>query len=119
MYDVYHRQEILKAGRIPEDLVIQNAAFLVEMMNVEPPRGIYSHVIGIDIVRHTDVGKSRAGYPSSSLRPASSPPHSSTVSGSLGASPSGVNLGSGVGATVSPSAPIWPAAYWTARTMFW
>ncbi|HEX4891670.1 MAG TPA: circularly permuted type 2 ATP-grasp protein [Hyphomicrobiaceae bacterium] len=51
MYDVYHRQEILKAGRIPEDLVIQNAAFLVEMMNVEPPRGIYSHVIGIDIVR--------------------------------------------------------------------
>jgi uncharacterized circularly permuted ATP-grasp superfamily protein len=51
MYDVYHRQEILKAGRIPEDLVIQNAAFLVDMMNVEPPRGIYSHVIGIDIVR--------------------------------------------------------------------
>jgi uncharacterized circularly permuted ATP-grasp superfamily protein len=51
MYDVYHRQEILKAGRIPEDLVIQNAAFLPEMMNVEPPRGIYSHVIGIDIVR--------------------------------------------------------------------
>jgi uncharacterized circularly permuted ATP-grasp superfamily protein len=54
MYDVYHRQEILRAGRVPEDLVIQNAAFLPEMMNVDPPRGIYSHVIGIDIVRTSE-----------------------------------------------------------------
>jgi uncharacterized circularly permuted ATP-grasp superfamily protein len=54
MYDVYHRQEILRAGRVPEDLVIQNEAFLPEMMNVEPPRGIYSHVIGIDIVRTSE-----------------------------------------------------------------
>ncbi len=54
LYDVYHRQEILKAGRIPEDLIIQNEAFLPEMINVEPPRGIYSHVIGIDIVRTSE-----------------------------------------------------------------
>jgi uncharacterized circularly permuted ATP-grasp superfamily protein len=51
MYDVYHRQEIIRAGRIPEDLIIQNAAFLPEMMCVEPARGVYSHIIGIDIVR--------------------------------------------------------------------
>jgi uncharacterized circularly permuted ATP-grasp superfamily protein len=51
IYDVYHRQEIIRSGRIPEDLVIQNAAFLPEMMCVEPPRGVYAHVIGIDIVR--------------------------------------------------------------------
>jgi uncharacterized circularly permuted ATP-grasp superfamily protein len=51
MYDVYHRQEILRAGRVPEDLVIQNEAFVPEMMGAEPPRGIYSHIIGIDIVR--------------------------------------------------------------------
>ena len=51
MYDIYHRQEILRAGRVPEDLVIQNAAFLPEMMNIDPPRGVYSHIIGIDIVR--------------------------------------------------------------------
>jgi uncharacterized circularly permuted ATP-grasp superfamily protein len=54
MYDIYHRQEILRAGRIPYDLVIQNEAFLPEMMNVEPPRGVYSHVIGIDIVRTSE-----------------------------------------------------------------
>jgi uncharacterized circularly permuted ATP-grasp superfamily protein len=51
MYDVYHRQEILRAGRVPTDLVIQNSAFVPEMMGAEPPRGIYSHIMGIDIVR--------------------------------------------------------------------
>ena len=54
MYDIYHRQEIIRAGRIPEDLIIQNAAFLPEMMCVEPARGIYSHIIGIDIVRTSE-----------------------------------------------------------------
>ena len=51
MYDIYHRQEIIKAGRIPEELVINNSAFVPEMIGAEPPRGIYSHIIGIDIVR--------------------------------------------------------------------
>ncbi|MFM7083910.1 MAG: circularly permuted type 2 ATP-grasp protein [Hyphomicrobium sp.] len=51
MFDVYHRQEILKAGKIPEELIIQNKAFLPEMIGVDPPLGIYSHIIGIDIVR--------------------------------------------------------------------
>ena len=51
MYDIYHRQEILRAGRIPEELVIQNSAFVPEMIGVDPPLGIYSHIIGIDIVR--------------------------------------------------------------------
>ena len=51
MYDIYHRQEIIRAGRVPEDLIVQNPAFLPEMMCVEPARGVYSHVIGIDLVR--------------------------------------------------------------------
>ena len=51
MHDIYHRQEIVKAGRIPEELIIQNAAFVPEMIGVDPPLGVYSHIIGIDIVR--------------------------------------------------------------------
>jgi uncharacterized circularly permuted ATP-grasp superfamily protein len=51
LYDIYHRQEILKAGRVPEELVIHNSAFLPEMIGLDPPRGIYSHIIGIDMVR--------------------------------------------------------------------
>jgi len=54
MYDIYHRQEIIKAGRIPEELVIANSAFVPEMIGVEPPLGIYSHIIGIDIVRTSE-----------------------------------------------------------------
>jgi uncharacterized circularly permuted ATP-grasp superfamily protein len=51
MYDIYHRQEIIKAGRIPEELIVNNSAFVPEMIGAEPPRGIYSHVVGIDLVR--------------------------------------------------------------------
>jgi uncharacterized circularly permuted ATP-grasp superfamily protein len=51
MHDIYHRQEIIRAGRVPEDLIIQNPAFVPEMMCVEPARGVYSHIIGIDLVR--------------------------------------------------------------------
>ncbi len=51
IHDIYHRQEIIRAGRVPADVIIQNAAFVPEMMGVNPARGIYAHVIGIDIVR--------------------------------------------------------------------
>lgn len=51
MYDIYHRQEIVRAGLIPEELINLNEAFLPEMIGVSPPRKIYSHIIGIDIVR--------------------------------------------------------------------
>jgi uncharacterized circularly permuted ATP-grasp superfamily protein len=51
LFDVYHRQEIIKAGKVPEELVVQNSAFLPEMIGVDPPRGVYSHIIGIDLVR--------------------------------------------------------------------
>ena len=54
MYDIYHRQEIIKAGKVPEELVVANSAFVPEMIGVEPPLGIYSHIIGIDIVRTSE-----------------------------------------------------------------
>lgn len=49
--DIYHRQEILKAGRIPRQLIAGNEAFLPEMIGVRPPAGVYTHIIGVDIVR--------------------------------------------------------------------
>lgn len=49
--DIYHRQEIVRAGRIPRDLIAKNAAFLPEMIGVRPPAGVYTHIIGVDIVR--------------------------------------------------------------------
>ncbi|MDM7956878.1 circularly permuted type 2 ATP-grasp protein [Blastomonas sp.] len=51
LYDIYHRQEILRAGRIPIDLIAKNDAYLPQMIGMDPPGGIYTHIIGVDIVR--------------------------------------------------------------------
>lgn len=51
LYDVYHRREILRAGRVPETLVTHNEAFLPEMVGFDPPGKVYSPVVGIDLVR--------------------------------------------------------------------
>ncbi len=51
LYDIYHRQEILKAGRIPQEMIAKNVAFLPQMIGVSPPGNIYTHIVGTDIVR--------------------------------------------------------------------
>lgn len=51
LYDIYHRQEILRAGIVPVELIAQNEAFLPQMIGVSPPGGIYTHIVGTDIVR--------------------------------------------------------------------
>jgi uncharacterized circularly permuted ATP-grasp superfamily protein len=54
LHDLYHRQEILRAGRIPRQVILQNEAFVPEMVGANPARGVYAHIIGIDIVRVSD-----------------------------------------------------------------
>ncbi len=49
--DVYHRQEIVRAGKVPGDLILQNEAYLPQMAGHSPARNVYSHIIGTDIVR--------------------------------------------------------------------
>jgi uncharacterized circularly permuted ATP-grasp superfamily protein len=51
LHDIYHRQEIVRAGRIPEHLISGNSAFLPQMVGFEPPGGIYTHIVGVDLVR--------------------------------------------------------------------
>ncbi|MCS6758352.1 MAG: circularly permuted type 2 ATP-grasp protein [Candidatus Devosia euplotis] len=51
LHDIYHRQDIIKAGQIPEKLILQNEAFCPEMMGLEPARDVYAYIIGVDIVR--------------------------------------------------------------------
>lgn len=51
LYDIYHRQEILRAGRVPVDLIARNEAFLPQMMGVSPPGNVYTHIVGTDLVR--------------------------------------------------------------------
>ena len=51
IHDVYHGQDIIKAGVIPSEQIFQNSQFRPEMMGVDVPGNIYSHISGIDIVR--------------------------------------------------------------------
>ena len=51
LHDMYHRQEILRAGRVPPGLIASNDAFTPEMIGVSPPGGVYTHIVGVDIVR--------------------------------------------------------------------
>jgi uncharacterized circularly permuted ATP-grasp superfamily protein len=51
LHDVYNRQEILRAGRVPIELISQNEAFLPQMMGMSPPGNVYTHIVGTDIVR--------------------------------------------------------------------
>ena len=51
LHDIYNRQEILRAGRVPVDLIAQNEAFLPQMMGMTPPGNVYTHIVGTDIVR--------------------------------------------------------------------
>jgi uncharacterized circularly permuted ATP-grasp superfamily protein len=51
LHDVYHDQEILKAGIIPTEQVLENAQYRPVMQGVDVPGGIYAHIAGVDIVR--------------------------------------------------------------------
>ena len=51
MHDLYHRQEIVRAGRLPQRLLRDNEAWLPNMVGFTPPGGVYTHIVGIDLVR--------------------------------------------------------------------
>ena len=51
LQDVYGQQRILKERKIPRSLIYSCKHFHREMIGVEVPRGIYTHICGIDLVR--------------------------------------------------------------------
>jgi len=52
--DVYHQQFIIKDGIIPAALIYSSPNYLREMMNVDVPFDIYTHISGIDLIRDHD-----------------------------------------------------------------
>jgi uncharacterized circularly permuted ATP-grasp superfamily protein len=49
--DIYHDQEILKAGKIPAEQILNNAQYRPVMKGIDVPGGVYAHIAGVDIVR--------------------------------------------------------------------
>ena len=51
IHDVYHDQDILRAGIVPAEQVLNNAQYRKVMQGVDVPNNIYSHISGVDVVR--------------------------------------------------------------------
>ncbi|MEO8439191.1 MAG: circularly permuted type 2 ATP-grasp protein [Spartobacteria bacterium] len=51
LHDIYHRQNILRDGVIPKQIVWEAASFRPEFMHFDVPRNIYVHICGTDLIR--------------------------------------------------------------------
>ena len=54
IHDVYHDQKIMKDGIVPAEVVLSSKAYREQCIGFNPPRGIWCHVTGTDLVRHRD-----------------------------------------------------------------
>ena len=54
LHDIYHEQDIIRAGIVPAQQVIAHDSFQPWMLNVDLPGKIYAHISGIDLIRHND-----------------------------------------------------------------
>ncbi|MDD1607516.1 MAG: circularly permuted type 2 ATP-grasp protein [Methylococcaceae bacterium] len=51
LHDIYHDQEIIKAGVINAHQVLNNGLYRPEMQGIDLPNQVYAHIAGIDLVR--------------------------------------------------------------------
>jgi uncharacterized circularly permuted ATP-grasp superfamily protein len=52
--DIYHDQKIAKAGLVPLEIIRTASSYRQQCVGLEPPRGIWCHVTGTDLVRDRD-----------------------------------------------------------------
>jgi uncharacterized circularly permuted ATP-grasp superfamily protein len=54
--DIYNTGHVFRDGVVPVELVKGNAQYRREMEDFVPPKGVYAHIAGIDIIRNDDGG---------------------------------------------------------------
>lgn len=52
--DIYGKKQIVKDGIVPEDFIFASGGYMAECENTLPPKGIYCHISGIDLVKGKD-----------------------------------------------------------------
>jgi len=52
--DIYHDQQILNDNIVPRDLIENATTFLKPCIGLKPPRGVWCHVTGTDLIRDAD-----------------------------------------------------------------
>lgn len=54
IHDVYHDQKIVSDGVVPDFVVRSAQSYMPEVAGLDPPRGVWCHVTGTDLVRDRD-----------------------------------------------------------------
>lgn len=54
LHDIYHKKLILKEKVVPADLIFSSKNYLKEMIDFTPEGGVYTHISGTDLIKHTD-----------------------------------------------------------------
>ena len=54
LHDIYHQKKILKDKVVPADLIFSSKNYLKEMIDFTPEGGIYTHIAGTDLIKHTN-----------------------------------------------------------------
>jgi uncharacterized circularly permuted ATP-grasp superfamily protein len=52
--DIYSEQRILQDGKIPFEVISTAKSFLKPCVGLKPPAGVWCHITGTDLVRHSD-----------------------------------------------------------------
>ncbi len=52
--DLYHERKIIKDGVVPADIISSSKGFREQCVGLNPPRGVWCHITGTDLVRHRD-----------------------------------------------------------------
>src|SRR4051812_10523504 len=52
--DLYHEQKIIKDGVVPPEIISSSKGFRKQCIGLKPPHGIWCHITGTDLVRHSD-----------------------------------------------------------------
>lgn len=52
--DLYNGKQILKDKVVPAELIFSSSFYCREMEGFVPPSGIYTHIVGTDLIRHSD-----------------------------------------------------------------
>jgi len=52
--DIYHEQRILKDHVIPAEVIHSAQFYRPQCMGLKPPRGVWCHITGTDLIRHGD-----------------------------------------------------------------
>ncbi|MDB6024786.1 MAG: hypothetical protein JWM68_1009 [Verrucomicrobiales bacterium] len=52
--DLYHDQQIIRDGIVPAHVIESSKGFRKQCIGMNPPRGVWCHITGTDLVRHGD-----------------------------------------------------------------